>query len=197
MASDPPLASYPVRTAPGYWFAAIVLFVFALVGTRVLTFVIIHSGGEVAGLSRWYWIVAGLCTLAPLAYWLATPAYRIGRGRGAITFHADRIEVPPPAGGPMLVFPRAGLTVSSTVKNIRYRIGALAATTVRRGFLLTFRSGTRSRALSTLTVAEPARFLTDLERYLGGETAAAAVAAAEATPPTADDRLDAELANHD
>lgn len=197
----PPLATYPVRTAPGYWFAAGMLGLLATLGGGALVFVITTSTDVTHG--NWtFLIVAALAALTPFAYWAGSKAYRIGRGKSVIRFYADRLEVPPPGAGPMQVFPRAELTVSSTEMRARYRVAGITAATVRRGYLLVFRAGTRSRHLSTLTIQDPKFFLEDLKLYLDnvppiGPDKWREVSAIKPPRTADDDRLDAELANVD
>jgi len=201
MAADAPLATYPVRSAPGYWFAVYMLILLGTLGGGALLFVITTTTDGTHG--NWtFLVVAALALLAPIGYWFGSAAYRIGHGKSLIRFYDDRLEVPPARRGPMLVFPRSELTVTSTEMRARYRIGGITAATVRRGYLLVFRAGARSRHLSTLTIQHPKAFLEDLKLFLDGVPPIGPEKWAEvssARPPRTadDDRLDAELAKVD
>jgi hypothetical protein len=160
---DAPIAVYPVRTTPGYWFAAAMLGVLAALGGTAMVFVMTTSGWAGNGV---FLVVAAIAAGAPVAYWLASKPYRIAGGTGEIRFYADRLEVPPASRGPMIVLPRAALHATSTEMRVRYRIGGLTAATVRRGHLLVFEAGPVTRKLSTLTVVTPRWFMEDLKLFL-------------------------------
>lgn len=164
MADAPLLATYPVRTAPGYWLAAAMLLALAGLGGTAMAFVMVTTGAAGNGV---FLVVAGVAALAPIGYWLGSGAYRIGRGgAGEIRFYADRLEVPPAGGGGPLVFPRAELTASSTPMRMRYRVAGMTAASIRRGNLVRLAAGSVHRTLSTTTLRHPAYFLEDLKLYL-------------------------------
>jgi hypothetical protein len=193
---DHPLAIYPVRTPRSYWITLGVMLAFAVAGGAALIGVIFVGEPDILRFALAGAI--GIGWLVPVAYWFATPQYRIGLGRGAIRFFADRLEVPD-ATGRMIAFARDALRASSRELRVRDRIAGRQAATVRRGHLLRFVAGARSRALSTVTIDRPRAFLIDLERYLAGEPPLgpdrALAEAARASARTSDeDRLDAELA---
>jgi hypothetical protein len=189
---DTPLAIYEVRTAPGYWLAAGVLFALAGFGGSALVFVALT--GSRALLAPGVAILA-LAVVVPVIYWFASSAYRIGGGRSAIRFFPDRLEVPAAVAGPPLRFPRSELHADVQEMRVRYRIGGFAAATVRRGHLVRLAAGSTKRALSTLTLVRPGAFLADLERYVGGEPPRGPEAHASTSVRSPDDdRLDSELA---
>jgi hypothetical protein len=165
VSQDPakPIAEFAVRTAPGYWLVGGALVVLALLGTAMLTFLAMTTGVPGAVVVA----IAGVAAVAPVAYWFATPAYRIGGGRGAIRFFSDRLEVPGAGSGPPVVLPRDGLTATATEMRVRYRIGAIQAATLRRGHLVELAAGGTARRLSTLTLDKPQAFLDALATYLG------------------------------
>jgi hypothetical protein len=162
--SDKPIAEFAVRTAPGYWLVGGAMVVLALLGTAMLTFLAMTTGVPGAAAVA----VACVAAVAPIAYWVATPAYRIGGGRGAIRFYADRLEVPAARGAATaVVLSRDGLTASATEMRVRYRIGAIQAATLRRGHMVELVAGQSRRRLSTLTIDKPADFIDALATYLG------------------------------
>ena len=165
MSQDPgtPIAEFAVRTAPGYWLVGGALVVLAVLGTAMLTFLWLTTGAPGAALVAVAWVAA----VAPVAYWLATPAYRIGGGRGAVRFFADRLEVPAPTGRRTVVLPRGQIVASATELRVRYRIGAFQTVTLRKGHLVKLVAGQTRRPLSTLTVDKPAEFIDALATYLG------------------------------
>jgi hypothetical protein len=204
-ASNASLASYPARTAPGYWLVIGAMCFLALIAGGLLVFVLAFSSVSVAG--HWGLVaVMAAMTLAPLAYWAGTATYRIGGGRGEIRFFADRLEVPRARGRRVQVFPRADLTTEAIELRVRYSVVGLTAATVKRGFLLTLRSGPELRRLSTLTIPDQRAFLADLERYVNGHAPLGRDGHAPKAPPPAaktvqeiedDARLDRELSRVD
>jgi hypothetical protein len=160
-----PLAVYPVRTARGYWLAAAMLCALAGAGGGTLAFVAL-TGYRALFVP----VIVGLAVLAPVIYWLVTPAYRIGGGRSAIRFFADRLELPAAGVARSISLPRSELHADAREMRVRDRVGGFAVATVRRGFLVRFSAGAIERALSTLTLVHPRAFLADLERYLAGES---------------------------
>lgn len=161
--SAEPIAEFQVRTAPGYWLVGAALVVLAVLGTGMLVFLVSTTGVPFSVAIA----VAGVAAVAPVAYWLLTPAYRIGGGSGVIRVFADRIEVPGPRAGSPVVLARDALIASATEQRIRYRVGAMVAATVRRGHLVDLRAGDRRRKISTLTIDRPRAFLDALATYLG------------------------------
>ena len=178
-------AQYVVRTPAAFTLAVGVMWGLALVA----------AGAALMLRDTWAILFAvGLAIGAAL--FMRQAAYQIGGIRGLIRFHADRLEVPAPAGRTPIVFARGALAVDVRALRGTVVVGVVPVP-VHRSQLVTLRGDGRVRQLSPVVLADAddASFLVaDLRRFVAGERALGRHVPAAAPRTELDDRLDRELA---
>ena len=144
--SPPVRARFELRTPPGFFAVGAALAVLSLSVVGLLVWAHFEHG---MGPPFMYAFGAVALLLVP-AWWRGSGPYRIG-GTGALVVHEDHIEVPGTSRGDVVRLPLEGLAFERTP----VRVGWLGLITFRRGELITLRSGSDARVVSTLTSPEP------------------------------------------